>query len=139
MSLRLPLSRTGSLKTDKVKSLDFHSGNPWVLLALYNGTMAIYNHNDLNCVRTFEAGQLPVRCARFIEHLEAAVSGSDDLRVRVFNYNSGQKIREFEAHKDFIRSLTVHPAEGLLITCGDDGSINLWNYRKDFALVKTFS
>lgn len=64
-------------------------------------------------------------------------SGSDDFRVRVFNYHTGEKVKEWEAHSDFIRGLLVHPTEPFLISCSDDMKIKLWNSDKDFALVRS--
>ena len=56
------------------------------------------------------------------------VTGSDDLQVRVFDYNTEEKVTAFEAHGDYIRSIAVHPTQSYILTCSDDKSIKLWDW-----------
>lgn len=49
-----------------------------------------------------------------------------------------EKIKEFEAHNDFIRCICVHPKEPWILTCSDDQTISLWDIEKNFALIKTY-
>lgn len=44
------------------------------------------------------------------------VAGSDDMQVRVFNYNTLEKVHTFEAHTDYIRSIIVHPTHPYVLT-----------------------
>ena len=44
------------------------------------------------------------------------VTGSDDMLVRVFNYNTLEKSHSFEAHTDYIRSIVVHPTHPYILT-----------------------
>jgi coatomer subunit beta' len=48
-----------------------------------------------------------------------------------------EKVKEVEAHSDFIRSLIVHPTEPICITSADDGTIKIWDYDKNFTLVRS--
>ena len=43
-------------------------------------------------VKSFEVCTLPVRCARFIVRKQWFVTASDDMHVRVFNYNTMEKV-----------------------------------------------
>lgn len=58
--------------------------------------------------------------------------------VRVFNMNTMEKIREFEAHMDYIRSLEVHPVHPYVLTSSDDMQIKLWDWEKQWANVQSF-
>lgn len=58
------------------------------------------------------------------------VCGSDDMFVRVYNYNTMDKVKSFEAHTDYIRSIAVHPTQPYLLTCSDDMLIKLWDWDK---------
>ena len=49
-----------------------------------------------------------------------------------------EKVKEFEAHLDFIRSIVIHPKDPLMLTCSDDQTICLWDYEKNFSLVRTY-
>lgn len=54
-------------------------------------------------VRSFEVTDLPVRAAKFVARKQWVVCGADDMAVRVYNYNTADKVRVFEAHADYIR------------------------------------
>jgi coatomer subunit beta' len=49
-----------------------------------------------------------------------------------------EKVKEFEAHLDFIRCIVVHPKEALLLSCSDDQIICLWDMDKNFSLVRKY-
>jgi coatomer subunit beta' len=49
-----------------------------------------------------------------------------------------EKLKEFEAHTDFIRYIIVHPKDPLVLTCSDDNTICLWDIDKNFSLVRTY-
>ena len=38
------------------------------------------------------------------------------MLVRVFNYNTLEKVHSFEAHTDYIRSIVVHPTHPYVLT-----------------------
>ena len=59
---------------------------------------------------------LPVRAAKFVARKNWVVSGSDDMMVRVFNYNTLEKVHQFEAHSDYVRSIVVHPTQSFVLT-----------------------
>ena len=46
--------------------------------------------------------------------------------IRVFNYNTMEKVKSFEAHVDFIRSILVHPSLPYVLSSSDDLSVKLW-------------
>ena len=63
---------------------------------------------------------LPVRAAKFVPRKNWVISGSDDMHVRVFNYNTLERIHQFEAHSDYIRCIAVHPSSPFILTSSDD-------------------
>jgi coatomer subunit beta' len=70
----------------------------------------IWDYETGSLAKSFEVSELPVRCAKFIARKQWFVAASDDMRVRIFNYNTMEKVKEFEAHADYIRCLEVHPS-----------------------------
>lgn len=81
---------------------------------------------------------MPVRSAKFIVRKQWIVVGSDDLQIRVYNYNTMEKIQSFEAHTDYIRCVIVHQTLPYILTSSDDSTIKLWDFEKGFKLVKTY-
>lgn len=74
--------------------------------------------------------KFPVRAAKFISRKSWLIAGSDDMQIRVFNYNTHEKITAFEAHQDYIRGIAVHPTQPYVLTCSDDMLIKLWDWDK---------
>ncbi|KIM26794.1 hypothetical protein M408DRAFT_330396 [Serendipita vermifera MAFF 305830] len=125
-------------RSDRVKSVDFHPTEPWVITGLYNGSVNIYNHLTGAVIKTFEIALVPVRCVRFIARKNWFVTGSDDFQLRVYNYNTHEKVTAFEAHPDYIRCLAVHPTLSLVFTGSDDMTIKSWDWDKSWRNSVTF-
>jgi coatomer subunit beta' len=53
-------------KSVRVKSVDFHSSFPWVLIGLYTGSVTIYDYNTQASLQYLEVTSQPIRCAKFI-------------------------------------------------------------------------
>ncbi|KAK7402308.1 hypothetical protein VNO78_14473 [Psophocarpus tetragonolobus] len=75
--------------TERVKSVDLHPTKPWVLLGWYSGTI--------------------LRSAKFIDRENWIVAAADDKYIRIFDYEKMEKMVEVVEHKDYVRSLAVHP------------------------------
>ncbi|QRW16534.1 coatomer subunit beta [Rhizoctonia solani] len=82
----LDVNRKLFARSDRVKSVDLHPTEPWLLTGLYNGQVNIYNTETSALIKTFEVAEVPVRC------------------LRAFNYNTHEKVAAFEAHPDYIGS-----------------------------------
>lgn len=59
---------------------------------------------------------LPVRAAKFVPRKNWVVTGSDDMQIRIFNYNTLERIHNFEAHSDYVRCIVVHPTQPYILT-----------------------
>ncbi|KAK0443982.1 coatomer protein [Desarmillaria tabescens] len=125
-------------RSERVKGIDFHPTEPWLLTGLYNGTVNIYNHETGALVKTFEVAEVPVRCVKFIARKNWFVAGSDDFQLRVYNYNTHEKVAAFEAHPDYIRCLTVHPTASIVLTGSDDMTIKAWDWDKSWKNIQIY-
>ncbi|KAJ3404733.1 hypothetical protein HDV05_006925, partial [Chytridiales sp. JEL 0842] len=45
--------------SERVKAVDYHPTEPWVLTALYNGKVEIWNHETKSLVKAFDVGEVP--------------------------------------------------------------------------------
>lgn len=79
-----------------------------------------------------------MRAGRFIARKNWIVCGSDDFQLRVYNYNTSEKITTFEAHPDYIRAIVVHPTQPFVLTASDDMTIKLWDWEKGWKCVQVF-
>lgn len=109
-----------------------------MLTTLYNGKAEIWSYETNTLVKSFDVTNVPVRAGRFIARKNWIIVGADDFQVRVYNYNTGEKVAQFEAHPDYIRSIAVHPSRPLVLTCSDDYTIKMWDWEQNWKLIQTF-
>lgn len=88
--MKLDIKRKLLSRSDRVKSVDLHSTEPWICAALYNGNVHIWNIEAQQLIKTIEVCTNPVRAAKFVARKNWIVTGSDDMQVgfkQVFNHN----------------------------------------------------
>lgn len=126
-------------RSERVKSVEIHSTQPWLLTALHTGSVQIWNTDTHTLERTVQVGSTPVRAARFVSTKPWVVTGADDGLVRVFDVHTGALVTSFTAHADFVRYIDVHASKSLVLTCGDDQVVKLWDWEHDWACVRVFA
>ncbi|CAF4106707.1 unnamed protein product [Rotaria sp. Silwood2] len=127
-----------SFRSDRVKCVDIHPNELWILATLYNGHVHIYNYDTQKLIKTFEICDVPVRTGKFVARKNWIITASDDMFVRIHDYNTLERVHQFEAHSDYIRSIMVHPTQSCILTGSDDTTIKLWNWDAQWALKQTF-
>ena len=132
---RFDIKRKVSTKSSRVKCVDFHPKEPWILSSLHTGSLYILNYNTKQIIKTIDINDKPIRSARFIAKKEWIVVGSDDMMIRVYNYNTMTLEKSFTAHLDYIRDIQVHPTLPYILTCSDDSTIKCFNYEANFAEI----
>ena len=138
MSFQFDFEKKLVTHSERVKCVDLHPSEPWILMSLFSGRVYIYNYETAQIIKSLEIVQSPIRTCKFIERKSWFVIGCDDSRIRVYNYNTLEKIAEFEAHTDYIRCVDAHPTLPYLLSCGDDLKIKLWNWDENWNLVRTY-
>eukprot|EP00126_Sphaerothecum_destruens_P006585 Sdes_comp19433_c0_seq1m10814 len=138
MPLRLDIRRKLSSRSDRVKSVDLHPSEPWMLVSLYNGAVHIWDYETQTMIKSFEVSELPSRCAKFIHRKNWVIAAADDMHIRVFNYNTLEKVATFEAHSDYIRCLAIHPSQPYVLSSSDDMLIKLWDWEKNWSCTQVY-
>ncbi|CAD6343064.1 unnamed protein product [Miscanthus lutarioriparius] len=138
MPLRLEIKRKFAQRSERVKSVDLHPTEPWILSSLYSGSVCIWDYQAQAMVKSFEVSELPVRSAKFISRKQWVVAGADDMYIRVYNYNTMDKVKVFEAHTDYIRCVAVHPTLPYVLSSSDDMLIKLWDWDKGWMCTQIF-
>lgn len=136
--MKLDVTKQFSTRLDRVKGIDFHPTEPWVLITQYYGKVDIWLYATNLVVKLIQVLDTPVRCGKFIARKNWIIVGADDFQVRVYNYNTGEKVTQFEAHLDYIRAVAVHPTKPLVLTLLDDLLIKLWNWEAGWRCEQTF-
>jgi len=139
MPLRLAVKVKLQKRSERVKWIDVHPQEPWILTALYSGRLFIWNYETETLVKSFDVvEQTPVRSAKFVARNQWFVCGADDNHIRCYNYNTSELVKAFEAHTDYIRCVEVHPSLPYCLSSSDDMSIKLWNWDKNWDLMQVF-
>ncbi|KAK6466054.1 coatomer WD associated region-domain-containing protein [Scheffersomyces coipomensis] len=136
--MKLDIVKQFSTRSDRVKGIDFHPSEPWILTTLYNGKIEIWSYLTNTLVKSIQVTELPVRTGKFIARKNWIVVGADDFQIRVYNYNTGEKVTQYEAHPDYIRSIAVHPTKPYILTSSDDYTIKLWNWENNWKVEQVF-
>ena len=103
----------------RVKCVDFHPTENWVLASLYSGKIILWKGE----VQSFDVCEKPLRACKFLSD-DKFVCGGDDQRLRVFDFK-GTKLHDLEAHSDYIRHLEA--SETAVLSTSDDKSIKIWD------------
>jgi coatomer subunit beta' len=106
--------------------------------ALYSGNVLIWDYAQGTMIKSFEVCTLPVRCAKFISRKQWIVTGSDDMQMRVYNFNTMEKVAAWEAHTDYIRFLEVHPTLPYVLSSSDDMTVKLWDWERGWDCCQVF-
>uniref|UniRef100_A0A3Q3L8Y7 Coatomer subunit beta' n=1 Tax=Mastacembelus armatus TaxID=205130 RepID=A0A3Q3L8Y7_9TELE len=113
-----------------------------MLASLYNGSVCVktklMTEHPYTLVKTFEVCDLPVRASKFVARKNWVITGADDMQIRVFNYNTLERVHMFEAHSDYIRCIAVHPTQPYILTSSDDMLIKLWDWEKKWSCSQVF-
>eukprot|EP01054_Gregarina_sp_Poly1_P009160 Gregarina_sp_Poly_1__9159@NODE_562_length_7523_cov_90_276019_g442_i0_p3_GENE_NODE_562_length_7523_cov_90_276019_g442_i0NODE_562_length_7523_cov_90_276019_g442_i0_p3_ORF_typecomplete_len446_score42_41WD40/PF00400_32/28WD40/PF00400_32/4WD40/PF00400_32/1_5e05WD40/PF00400_32/9e08WD40/PF00400_32/2_4e07WD40/PF00400_32/3_9e09WD40/PF00400_32/9_3e03WD40/PF00400_32/2_5e02WD40/PF00400_32/2_7e03ANAPC4_WD40/PF12894_7/0_0017ANAPC4_WD40/PF12894_7/1_2e05ANAPC4_WD40/PF12894_7/3_1e06ANAPC4_WD40/PF12894_7/1_6e06AN len=138
MPLRLEWKKRLQTSSDRVKSVDLHPTETWVLAALYNGQLIVYDYNSQALIKSIEASSSALRCAKFISRKNWAICGGDDLKIRVYDYLTLERVTAFEAHSDYIRSLAVHSTLSIVLSASDDLTIKSWDWDNKWQRIQSF-
>ncbi|KAJ6715237.1 COATOMER [Salix viminalis] len=101
MALTLKTEQEFTQSSERVKSLDLHPTQPWILTGLYSGAVCIWNYHTQTMEKSFKVTESPVRSAKFIARKHWIVTGSDDKFIRVYNYETAELVKELENTLDY--------------------------------------
>ncbi|ETW49634.1 hypothetical protein PFMALIP_02342 [Plasmodium falciparum MaliPS096_E11] len=138
MPLNLDIKKKLNSRIGKVKCVDIHESENWILASLYSGKLVIFDYVNQNTIKNIEVSVFPIRCAKFIEKKQWIICGGDDMTIRVYNYNTFEKIKSFEDHTDYIRYIEVHQTLPYILTSSDDMTIKLYDYENNFEKLCSF-
>ncbi|KAL7990839.1 hypothetical protein Chor_014269 [Crotalus horridus] len=134
MPLRLDIKRKLTARSDRVKSVDLHPTEPWMLASLYNGSVCVWNHETQTLVKTFEVCDLPVRAAKFVARKNWVVTGafiirlSDDMLIKLWDWDKKWACSQvFEGHTHYVMQIVINPKDNnQFASTSLDRTIKVW-------------
>ena len=72
--------------------VEFDSGLRGMALNLENDNVGVVVFGNDPSVKSFEVSDQPVRAAKFVARKQWIVAGADDMQMRVYNYNTMEKV-----------------------------------------------
>lgn len=91
----------------RVKGLSFHHKRPWILAALHNGVIQLWDYRVSTLIDKFDEHEGPVRGICFHSQQPLFVSGGDDYKIKVWNYKTRRCLFTLLGHLDYIRLVLI--------------------------------
>ncbi|EAY05064.1 WD repeat protein, putative [Trichomonas vaginalis G3] len=130
------------LPTARVKCIDFHESNQLLLAALFSGTAIVVDTLAGNIVKSYTVHEgSALRTCRWIHKTGNFVVGGDRSSLVFYSFGKNKLLNTVEnAAVGPVRSIAVHPSENLILSCGDDKLVKLWDISNEKCkLVRVFS
>jgi coatomer subunit alpha len=77
----------------------------------------------------YEEHDGPVRGVDFHQTQPMFVSGGDDYRIKLWNYNSKRCLFTLTGHLDYVRTVFFHHELPWIISSSDDQTVRIWNWQ----------
>ncbi|VDM53336.1 unnamed protein product [Angiostrongylus costaricensis] len=120
MPLRLDVKRKLLARSDRVKCVDLHPSEPWLLAALYNGNVHIWNYENQQLVKSIVIH--PTQS--FI------ITASDDMMIKLWDWdNKWQMKQSFEGHTHYVMQVAINPKDNnTFATASLDRTVKVWQF-----------
>ncbi|KAJ1922602.1 hypothetical protein IWQ60_006417 [Tieghemiomyces parasiticus] len=116
-------------KSNRVKGLAFHPKRPWILAALHNGCVQLWDYRMGTLLERFDEHEGPVRGVAFHPTQNLFVSGGDDFKIKVWNHKTRRCLFTLNGHMDYIRTVFFHHELPWILSASDDQTIRIWNWQ----------
>ncbi|KAF9900852.1 hypothetical protein EC991_006775, partial [Linnemannia zychae] len=116
-------------KSNRVKGIAFHPKRPWILAALHNGSVQLWDYRMGTLLERFDEHDGPVRGIAFHPSQPLFVSAGDDYKIKVWNYKTRRCQFTLTGHLDYVRTVYFHHEYPWILSCSDDQTIRIWNWQ----------
>lgn len=121
-------------RSNRVKSVSFHSKRPWVLCGLHSGAVQIWDYRLGTSIDRYEEHDGPVRGVDFHVAQPLFATGSDDYKIKLWNFKYRRCVATFTGHLDYIRQVQFHKEQPWLVSSSDDQTLRIWNWQSRMAI-----
>ncbi|KAL1918268.1 uncharacterized protein VTP21DRAFT_2928 [Calcarisporiella thermophila] len=116
-------------KSNRVKGIAFHPKRPWILAALHNGCIQLWDYRMGTLLERFDEHDGPVRGIAFHPTQPLFVSGGDDYKIKVWNYKTRRCLFTLNGHLDYVRTVFFHHECPWIVSASDDQTVRIWNWQ----------
>jgi len=116
-------------KSARVKGLSFHPTRTWILAALHNGEIQLWDYIMATLIHRFNDHEGPVRGINFHRSQPIFVSGGDDYLIKVWDYKVRRCLFTLQGHLDYIRTVEFHLENPWIVSASDDQTVRIWNWQ----------
>lgn len=118
-----------------VGSLFTNSVDPQITTASYDSTVKLWDLAAGRCMTTLTQHKKSVRSVVMNPKELSFVTGSAD-NIKKWQCRDGTFLKNFSGHNSVISSMAVND-DGVMVSGGDDGTLNFWDYDTGYCFQKT--
>lgn len=120
----------GTSHRDFVHSLEFSPNGRWLASSGYR-EVKLWERQPVETRQTFMA-ESPVTSIAVSEDGTLAVTGHEDMQVRVWNLTNGQLAVTLAGHATAVRAVDMTPDGSEIVSASDDGIVRRWKPTGEF-------
>lgn len=119
------------LPAPKPLTSSFHHSRPWLLIALAEGIIELWDYRCNVRLYSWNAHKSTIRCIHFHPSRQICASASDDGDIKIWNVGDSRATLQgvLKGHRDTVRTAFFHTTEPWLISASDDQSVKIWNWQ----------
>ncbi|BBG99004.1 Coatomer, beta' subunit [Prunus dulcis] len=128
MPLSLTIEKEFAQNSERVKSVDQHPTEPWILVSLYSGTLCIWNYQSQTMEKSFKVTESPVRSAKFVARENWVVTRLM-TSYKLWDWEKDWSCTQiFEGHSHYVMQVAFNPKDtNTFASASLDGTIKIWN------------
>ena len=99
----------------------------YLLSAMHDGTIKVWNLEDGTCAKTFEGHTERVYALALTEDGKRLFSGSGDKTVKIWNMGTGDCLNTLTGHTGPVRAVVISEYDNRVFSGDEDGVILVWH------------
>ncbi|MFU7557198.1 protein kinase domain-containing protein [Roseiconus sp. JC912] len=113
--------------SDNVKSVAFSDNGRRFAAGGSDGIIRVWETDSAERVGLIDAKTDRLHCLRFLDDGNKIASETVESSIAIWDIETQQVDRRFDGHDRVVRSILLHPVDRRLISCGDDGTVRIWD------------
>ncbi len=112
---------------NSINHIQYSSNEQYIVSCSDDNSMIVWETATGKIFKKYDFYTEPVTQAQFISNDNQLISTDQKGELKIYNTNNHQLLVVREDHKGKTTAIAWHPDNGILITCGEDLKINIWD------------